>query len=368
MPVKPPDQVNWDFIVETIRTERCVLMLGPEVARNAEGLSLYQSLLESLDLSNQAKVRYYNDDEFFFFRDPLAKTRAVFDIQQFYARHSPSPLFEQILQIPFHLCISVSPDLMLRQSFEQYNLPHRFDYYRKYENPQAIERPTQDYPLIYNLFGAIEDDESLIFTHEDLFEFLFAILGDRKLPRGLESQLQSAKNFIFLGFKFDKWYVKLLLRLLSLHTGNFLRYASYSQDSVETLNFCMDHFRIDFIDLSMDDFVQTLYDRCQERGMLRPLSTSDTVQTPWEIIQGYIRKDEVKAALLKIESYLAPLPQEEELLTTLTLLMSRYNRLQRKITNGVIDEDESERQLNRIKQDVLSLGEALQEILEEQQL
>lgn len=366
MPVKTKEDVNWDFIIETIRTERCVLMLGPEVARTAANVPLHTALLDAMDFNDPEKVRYYNDDEFFFFRDPLAKTRSIFEIQQFYQQHEPSPMFSSLLQIPFHLTISVSPDLMMRQAFQQYNLPHRFDYYRKYENPQPLERPTTDYPLLYNLFGCIEDDESLIFTHEDLFDFLFSILGDRKVPRGLESQLQSAKNFIFLGFKFDKWYVKLLLRLLSMHTGNYLRYAAYTQDSLscDTLNFCIDHFRIDFINLEMEDFVETLYQRCKERGMLRNLEVVEEKRMI-DLVNTHIRRDEVKAALLKMEDTLGSLREEEELMTTLTLLLSRYNRLQRKITNGVIDPEDAERQLNRIKQDAISLAEAIQDVLDE---
>ncbi len=363
MPIKTQDEVNWNFILAQLRAQRAILMIGPEMARTADDVALHTAVLREFDEESKKKMPYYNDDEFFFFRDPIAKTKAIFKVQQFYGQQQPTPIFEDLLRIPFHFVMSVSPDVMMRNLFKKYNLPHQFDYYKKYENPKDIKTPTIQYPQLYNLFGCIEDDESLIFTHEDLFEYLFAILGQRKLPHGIEGQLRSAKSFIFLGFKFDKWYVQLLLRLLGMHTGNYLRYASYTKDSLscDTLNFSIDHFKIDFIDLSMRDFVKNLTERCADQGILRDLNAPAEQRTITEQVRELIQQDDLKGALLKLENYVDRLPDPDELMNDLITLIGSNTRLQRKVRNGVIRSEEAEVERNRLNQNVLSLTEVAEE-------
>jgi hypothetical protein len=162
----------------------------------------------------------YNSDGLAVFKGKTGPTKRSFNshLKKFYeTNRQPTEMHRKIAQLPFHLIISMSPDTMLQTAFEEMGLSHDFRYYRKTENPEKIDRlPSKRSPLIYNLFGKYEDEDSLVATQNDIIEFLFAILGGFKLPMGILTPLKAAKVFLFMGFDFEKWYLKVLLKLLDL--------------------------------------------------------------------------------------------------------------------------------------------------------
>jgi hypothetical protein len=137
-----------------------------------------------------------------------------------------------------------------------------------------LETPTIRKPLIYNLFGSITSPESLILSYDDLFEYFKSVFGNNMLPKDVRSILKDADNVIFLGFQFDRWYVQLILNLLDIYdeTSGFSRYALASSLSNDTRILCMNHFKIEFIGEDNSHFIDILYNKCQEEGMLRDLS------------------------------------------------------------------------------------------------
>ena len=101
-------------------------------------------------------------------------------------------------------------------------------------------------------------------------------MGNNVLPQELRAALESATNYIFLGFQFDKWYVQLMLSLLKLNDKqyNFIRYASANALSNDVKSLCINHYRIQFIGADNNVFIKTLYDKCKEAGLLRDFSSA----------------------------------------------------------------------------------------------
>lgn len=358
------NDINWDFIVDCIKTEKCILFVGPETPLTLSGVPLYHALVNHIQADGK-EVVYHPEDDFFYFRDEGAKSLTYYNIQRFFSQDHAQDIFEKIAKIPFNLIISVSPDLLLKKYFEANQIPHRFEYYRKYENPKDVELPTIDMPLIYNLFGSIEDDESMIFTHDDLFDFIFALLGDHHLPNNIENELKTGKNFIFLGFKFDKWYVKLLLRLINSYSNRLLlRYASNLKGSINDYvkEFCKEQFKINFIEEDINGFIVELHKRCEQQNLTRQGGTALKAVSIYELVQNYIKNDELEQALEKMNVYLQTKPDETELMDDLTLLMSRFNRLKRKMTNNLVTPQDAEVPLNNIKQEMLTFAEQLSKV------
>ncbi|MEN7548403.1 SIR2 family protein [Rapidithrix thailandica] len=347
--------VDWDFVLETIRNEKCVLLIGKELPQLQSGESLEDALIDHLDVENNENVvNYYQNDEFFLFKNPIAKTRTYYKIKDCFRQPYYEDIYHKIAQIPFHLVLSVSPDLYLKKTFEKYKLPHHFDFYHKKRNPKEVPGPSKSQPLLYNLFGSVEEEESLILTHDDLFDFLLALFGNRDLPTDLRNTLESADNFIFLGFKFDKWYVQLLLRLLKLHNESysFSRYASNKVLSADTIKICYDQFKIEFINNNIVEFVDTLYQKCQDKHLLKELGDADLSVSAK--IENCIEQDEIDQALALLKEFFEQ-KEEEELGDDSRLLSSRQSRLQRKVNQGVIDENDAGIEANKIKQAVLDL-------------
>jgi hypothetical protein len=168
-------------------------------------------------------------------------------------------IYEKLARIKFHLIISISPDHLLASAMEKLDIPHDFAFYNKTVNPGKLSQPSSNNPLIYNLFGSIEEQQSLLLTHEDLYDFLFAILGDHKLPDELQTALGKAANFLFIGFQFDKWYMQLLMRLLNLHDERFAfdRYASKGELDQESIVFYKEQFPDQFCGNGADGLCRT---------------------------------------------------------------------------------------------------------------
>ena len=82
------------------------------------------------------------------------------------------------------------------------------------QNPNYVPSVTQ--PLVYHLFGWLEQPESLVITDDDYFDYL--IWASKEQIRGQESRVPpavsraySANALLFLGFDIDDRYFRVLL-------------------------------------------------------------------------------------------------------------------------------------------------------------
>jgi hypothetical protein len=171
------DDQFWKLVLTRINEEKCILIVGPDITLSETEKSLNELLKEYLEKNKQTDIGYYTEDEFFSFKNNSEKEYAIMDIQEFYKHLTPNELHYKIAEIPFHLIISVSPDHLLKDAFDSKKLDYQFSFYNKEQNAAAIQKPTKNKPLIYNLFGDIDADSSLVFTYDDLFNYLIPPTG-----------------------------------------------------------------------------------------------------------------------------------------------------------------------------------------------
>ena len=279
---------TWDMIIQKITDGTCILVTGPNIGLTDTDKSVHSLLQEYLNGLYPDSMKHYSDDGFFSFDDPGDKETAIFMIQKYYKEIKPTDVHYKIADIPFHLIISVSPDHLLRDVFTEHKTDHSFDFYNKEQNPGVLEKPTVEKPLLYNLFGNIDTEGSLIFTYDDLFDYLMKIFGDFKLPQALQNELKLVKHVLFLGFDFDKWYFKLLLRLLRLNEIK-IKNAS-NKDRVlmpNVMNFYLDEFKMKFIESNETEILDTIYNKCREQGLLRSKTAPAALNNSAEIFISY---------------------------------------------------------------------------------
>jgi hypothetical protein len=242
------------------------------------------------------------------------------------------------------------------------NVSHQFAFYNKKVNPGPLNPPTGDHPLIYNLFGSIEEEQSIILTHDDLYDFLFAILGDHRLPAELQNILVKSANYLFLGFSFEKWYMQLLLRLLNLHDErlSFDRYASNIKLGDDKKVFYNEQFKINFVEENLSAFVDTLFKKCEAAGVIRELQEAGEVSL-FQRIEKLVGDDKLDEVLDLMSKFFSS-KEENELADDVILLSSRHKRLQRKINQEVIDEAESNIESNKIKLAILEINKEIKEL------
>ena len=290
---------KWKLLLRKMRRKKTVLLLGPEVVvSNSNRPSSLKTVLqgyikkdlaEILSKENLEKVEYYSEDGFFFLEDDY-RSEVIDSVIQFYEEQEANDLYKKIAQLPFHLMISLSPDKLLCKAFEDQNLPYHFysyskrSYNKEEENKKLNFKPSLENRLIYNLFGSTDEEDSLILSYEDLFEFIQRILNNYDLPQNVALALEEANYFIFIGFNYRTWYLKLLLRLINMHQKIKKVVGVNPSRKTETKAFFINEFDMKFTQLSTKKFIDTLHEKCQQENLL--------VQS--DLISPKDRKDSIK--------------------------------------------------------------------------
>ncbi len=178
-----PVKNDWKFLLRQLKRKKAVLLLGPEVvvAGRKPHKMLKQTLQEFIrkDLHGRLgkevldRIEYYSEDGFFFYEEKY-RPHIMDSILTFYEDLEVTELYRKVAQLPFHCILSLSPDDLICQAFDELKLPYTFHFYNKsqYDKKQDDEKldftPSVDNRLIYNLFGYYEQDESLIVSYQDL--------------------------------------------------------------------------------------------------------------------------------------------------------------------------------------------------------
>jgi len=266
--------INIDFITKWIQDEKCIIILGPDIVFDFQK-SLNYELSEFL-INNGIECKFDAYDELFSSNtdfDPFFFA----ELSEFYNKLEPRPIYQKIAEIPFNLIISLSPDLLLKQTFEKNNFDFTFDYYNKNLNPQEINEPTKEKPLIYNILGNYKEFDSLVLCFQDVFNYLSAILGKYQLNQKLKRKINISKSVLFLGFKFDKWYFKLILQLLNLDL-KAIKQASVKEINNSTdepqkqnlvIDFYKNEFKIQFVNQEGSEIIDLLHDYYMQNNLLR---------------------------------------------------------------------------------------------------
>lgn len=291
---------NLEVILDAIREGKCVLVLGPELC-HYESLTYdesvkiayeeyYTKAISEAERRRFSKITFSN---FPFLREELMSLKSqqkeethIYRFAKWYfdQRNEWSEHFTKIAQLPIPLVISLLPDDGLQQAFEQVfeEQPDAFSVSRysrtNKEAPPITQVPTKDNPLIYKLLGDL-DRYDATFTFDDWFSYFKNIFGKQPLPEKVEYVLQNHPVFIFLGVRFEKWYMQLLIRLLiSESNGNLIggeRFSmvNFAEEEVETL--IWDRFQLQFEAIQPLTFLEKLHEACKQEDLLRTIQQNN---------------------------------------------------------------------------------------------
>lgn len=367
------DSFSWKLLLRRIKKEKTVLLIGPEViiASQKRDISLKQALQEYIQKDLEGivekealkKIQYYSEDGFFYLEDEY-KSEVLDSVLQFYEEQELTDLYRKLVQIPFHLILSLSPDKLLEKAMKDQGLTSHFHYYSKqFYNKEADDRklnfqPSLDNRLIYNIFGSVEEEESLILSYDDLFEFLQRVFNNYHLPETVREALQDANYFVFIGFNYGKWYLKLLLRLMNMHEKVRKVFGMDQPSRQELETFFVNEFDMKFTQKGTLEFVDELYQKCQAEEMLMvppPAGAGVPGKIAPEIYneaKGLITKDRLKDAFDLLQ---AKVEKQPEFHNTMNLIQARLNSLIRDDRSGVLGHEKYTLGLNKIRKDLLEL-------------
>jgi hypothetical protein len=85
---------------------------------------------------------------------------------------------------------------------------------------KPIPAPTIESPLVYHLFGRLDDPDSLVLTQDDYFEWLTAWIGARRsdIPGPVMTALTN-NSLLFLGYRLDDWDFRFVFQSIKSFLG-----------------------------------------------------------------------------------------------------------------------------------------------------
>ena len=354
------DNINWDDILEDIEEQRAVLLIGHNFLPNAHE-ALNARLTDKLGDKLQ---HFYSRDGLFLFNDGDAKTTAQQETARFYRSNPPDEeMLKKIVEMPFRLMISANPDKFLVDAFTQFHQKLQFDYFssNNKEREYKIDRPTDANPLLYNLCGSVEDQESLILDYDDLFKMLKTLLADLKIPNEIRLPLMKTTTYIFVGFHFERWYTQLFLRYLNMNDSqfsnnsrNYVLKTTFADADMQ--RFFMQQFNVKFIGADWA-FFKTLHQRFGEKYPSRLRKVVEQLSPTAATIVQLVAKNDLVAAFSMLKIFASQLDAEEQKLLTMT--EGAYHQYLNDKAEGIVLDQILNSELARVRKNILELAKKL---------
>lgn len=334
MPENTSPSIHWPDLIEALRHDECVLLLGPRAA-TYQGEYLHDLLAERFAKMLRQKdatfvasppydlpllVKQFTD-QFKNYTEALEQLGKT--LREFYEEFSGEEIsvYRQIANLPFKYIINTAPDDLLVQNLAggSDKKVHFFDFhfnkpeYNADMNRKAVDlnnEISEDAPLVYNLLGHYDRPDSLVLTNSDRLRFLEVVLQREKeatLPPNiayyfLRSPLKLLrKAYIFVGFDFNEWYLRLFMHLMR-RTHEHLPQSFSLQDlrrlTGDAATFYTDNFNMLFVENDPERFFQELG---------RQLQKPATVPSPAQMEMVLLYHPDDEAMRVEMETHLATL-------------------------------------------------------------
>jgi hypothetical protein len=205
--------------------------LTTRLARLLAGKLPAEDVCDADNLAHVAQLYYQHPD---FSRIDLESA-----VRDFYApfEQETTPLHQELAQLPCTLCVNTAFDRFFLNALRAAGKTPVYDYYhfRKGRespltsiDPAYFNDPLR--PVVYDLYGSREDEKSLVLSESDLLEFLVNVIPNTPpLPAFIKARFNDPNaSFLFLGFGFRHWYVRILLHVLQKERRQKERYPTPS--------------------------------------------------------------------------------------------------------------------------------------------
>ena len=223
---------DFQRLLKALQDRRCILVVGPDAITTDDGEQVTEKLADFLldrflagqDLGNSNLSHVVQS-----ILDRGCKRYQITDaIREFYQADTAQTtnLCQQLAKLPFKLCLAVTHDeFMLRALQAHQRQPQKAYYSVSSDRTGTLLSPSVEEPIFYQLFGSLEDEDSMVLSEIDVHVCLKSLAsGSPPLPAEIEGSLHSDQNvFLFVGFDFKQWYARPLLYSLLGETRPALR-------------------------------------------------------------------------------------------------------------------------------------------------
>lgn len=223
---------DWDLLLRAIKTRRCTPIIGPgasagilpsayEIAQqwakeydypfedssNLMRVAQFVSVIESPDIPRVSLARLFER-----FQPNLS---------------DPNEPHNILARLPLPLYLTTNYDDFLAQALIQRHKDPQIEVSR-WNNLLKSEEfnnytPSVANPLVFHLYGRINQPESLVLTEDDYFDFLISSGEDENTVPNIVQMAYSTNLLLFIGYRFDDWDYRVLFRTLSEYAAKSVR-------------------------------------------------------------------------------------------------------------------------------------------------
>lgn len=277
---------QWKNLINDIRQERCILLLGPmlpsiQLPGSTAPMLITDHLagvlkkeLEQEEIDFDGKLS--RDAEYLaqrYLLIPFTKEIHLKDeVANIYAQFAGQipDVYNKMARIPFHLVINTTPDTYYWQAIRTSSPNATFSYY-SYEEPIGLPETkiSKESPLAYNLMGAYSDPKSMVLTEAQQVAFIKRTLqGNPPIPPRILEKLKPGPDsaelsYLFLGFNLDRWQFRVLLDGLDINPGSQPLAPRHPKLQLKrrTIEYYTSRFNFHFVHEEIDDFLDELIQR-----------------------------------------------------------------------------------------------------------
>ena len=270
-----PGLEKWPALLRHIRQGRCTPILGPglaetllgsrrEIARRwaetfhfpmaphqredlpqvAQYLAVYQDHLfpreELAEYLRQELLTRYGDDLPVMLHDaPL--DALITAVGAHFQAHDPAEPNRVLAELPLPIYITTTASNLLATALAATNKDPRVELCRWNEEVKQLPsiydddpgyRPDPEHPLVYHLFGHLQEPTSVVLTEDDYFDYLIGVTSNKDLIPSVVRRALADTALLFLGFQMDDWNFRVLFRSLMSQEGRGRR-SRYAHVAVQ---------------------------------------------------------------------------------------------------------------------------------------
>ena len=221
---------HWDKLLYGIERGECILFLGPELSvqgpdrsQQVPAASLARRLLKGLDDEGLSGFDPTPSDLRWIAQRYIAQEDAMSlerELEEWHGewKDRPSPLHDDLAALPFRLVITSGLDPLMEHALRRADkAPEVERYHYRGRNKELLPIPTSDAPVLFHLYGVVDDPQSIVLTEMQLLDFLAHLIArDPPLPNDLNEALTNGRLFLFLGFGLRQWYLRILFHVLKV--------------------------------------------------------------------------------------------------------------------------------------------------------
>ena len=312
----PLQENDWRRLIRVIRNDACILLLGPDVAFDPDdpastplSAKLASILSEQLESAYNAARGVHLTHIAQIYQRENDRISLELEVEDFY-RHCAgrtTDVHRRLAALSISHCIDLTPAGLMANAYVELGKTPVRDFYGSGKGAAvSLLDITPERPLVYELFGSLDNSASLLLTENDLLDFLVNVAkGAPSLPKELTSRFSDSRtSFLFLGFGFQHWYLRVLLHVLKADSDRknlslALEDAAFFDhpEQPQTALFYSEQHRIQFRYASWQAFADELAQRFLQESAPEPTPAAPPGEAPTAFLCHCSEDAEAVAAL-----------------------------------------------------------------------